>query len=544
MKKIFVSAALVLLLIGGVSVHAEVSLSQDLKVGSTDASTNGEVSTLQSFLKSLGYFSESVTGYFGKITESAVKQYQAASAINPVSGIVGVITRSTISTTSATTTATSTTRLYTRDLTVGSEGADVKRLQTELVTRGFLATSTLTSFGYFGASTKAALASFQASVGISPADGYFGSATRAFFNPRTTPTVETGVDLEIKSLKASEENPYGLTMNVCVNGPKSINDLKKEISSLTGFPFVYYVFDSNGKSYSYPKYDAGGGIEDIKNGECMELGTALQNEHIDILNESSNKTIKIVLDNQELIKETNEKNNTLSIVFPKKNIVNRAPSINYVESKAALKNELYANESSTILYGSNFNGDTKVYMMAYGSKYYLTTSNVKKESMNINPVFYESIPEGSYMIYASNGKNISNGIEVKYINPTQNSVIEVVSEPKFGLEAFIGGDRYNFGTLKIKNPANITLTSNVLWKLTFKCENASIKLLSGKNECKAGSVYTIKSNMYQSQGIDIPFAALRPNINPAFIKVHIEAFDGATNKALGSTDYQIELAAG
>ncbi|MBX4198505.1 peptidoglycan-binding protein [Candidatus Parcubacteria bacterium] len=68
------------------------------------------------------------------------------------------------------------TSVYTRNLTVGSRGADVTALQAMLQAGNFLSVSPT---GYFGSLTRAALAAWQASVGISPAAGYFGPITRA-----------------------------------------------------------------------------------------------------------------------------------------------------------------------------------------------------------------------------------------------------------------------------------------------------------------------------------------------------------------------------
>ncbi len=69
---------------------------------------------------------------------------------------------------------------FTRDLTVGSKGDDVSALQQFLIGKGLLKISAPT--GFFGSMTKAALASFQASVNITPAVGYFGPKTRAYVN--------------------------------------------------------------------------------------------------------------------------------------------------------------------------------------------------------------------------------------------------------------------------------------------------------------------------------------------------------------------------
>jgi len=73
---------------------------------------------------------------------------------------------------------------YTRDLTVGSTGDDVKSLQSMLISKGYLKIAAPT--GYFGALTKAALAAYQSAGGISPAVGYFGPITRAFVASSTT----------------------------------------------------------------------------------------------------------------------------------------------------------------------------------------------------------------------------------------------------------------------------------------------------------------------------------------------------------------------
>lgn len=74
---------------------------------------------------------------------------------------------------------------FKRDLQVGSTGDDAKALQAYLNSRGFtVASSGAGSPGKettkFGGLTRAALAKFQKSVGITPASGYFGPKTRAY----------------------------------------------------------------------------------------------------------------------------------------------------------------------------------------------------------------------------------------------------------------------------------------------------------------------------------------------------------------------------
>lgn len=73
---------------------------------------------------------------------------------------------------------------FTRDLTLGSKGDDVKALQQFLNAQGFAVAATgAGSSGnettHFGNLTKAALAKYQSANNISPAAGYFGLKTRA-----------------------------------------------------------------------------------------------------------------------------------------------------------------------------------------------------------------------------------------------------------------------------------------------------------------------------------------------------------------------------
>ena len=76
---------------------------------------------------------------------------------------------------------------FSKDLTLGSKGADVTALQQLLITKGYL-TAVSAPTGYFGALTQKALAAYQSAEGISPAVGYFGPKTRAFVNSMSVAT--------------------------------------------------------------------------------------------------------------------------------------------------------------------------------------------------------------------------------------------------------------------------------------------------------------------------------------------------------------------
>ena len=103
---------------------------------------------------------------------SLMKEYP--NLFTPSNGSSEGTTTSTVST-SAGQIATAT---FTRSLTMGSKGTDVKELQQYLNDNGFSVAATGSGSAgnettYFGSATRSALAKFQQSKGISPAAGYF-----------------------------------------------------------------------------------------------------------------------------------------------------------------------------------------------------------------------------------------------------------------------------------------------------------------------------------------------------------------------------------
>jgi peptidoglycan hydrolase-like protein with peptidoglycan-binding domain len=108
---------------------------------------------------------------------------------------------------------------FPQDLTIGSVGTDVVNLQTFLETKGYLVMSTNDPKGYFGNSTKTALAKYQVAVGISPADGYFGVVSRVKMNADCTGTSsqEKKVDLKVNGSSNPKEIEYGSTFTLSWN---------------------------------------------------------------------------------------------------------------------------------------------------------------------------------------------------------------------------------------------------------------------------------------------------------------------------------------
>ncbi len=72
-----------------------VVITRNMSVGSTDRKTGNSVTVLQNFLHTEGFFPNAPTGYFGRVTSAAVKNFQAQEKL-PKLGIVGPLTRAAI----------------------------------------------------------------------------------------------------------------------------------------------------------------------------------------------------------------------------------------------------------------------------------------------------------------------------------------------------------------------------------------------------------------------------------------------------------------
>lgn len=151
---------------------------------------------------------------------------------------------------------------FTRNLTVGSKGADVSALQQTLIDGGYLkVVSAPTAF--FGPATKTALVKWQTAAGVTPASGYFGPKSRAALvtatpgptpGPGPTPVPGTGLALSIASDNPSAQTvPLGATgvtflkFNVAGNGTlNSLTFKRVGIGSRNDFGSNgVYLYDGN-----------------------------------------------------------------------------------------------------------------------------------------------------------------------------------------------------------------------------------------------------------------------------------------------------------
>lgn len=154
-----------------------------LKLGSK----GNEVKELQKILIEKGYLVGTADGYFGKMTEDAVKKFQIANGL-VADGVVGPMARqalnkiitvvTSVTTTTPVDTATVQTLKLKLNLKFGLSGDEVKLLQGILKVKGYF---TGEPTGYFGAITQNAVRAFQKANGLT-ADGVVGPMTRSLLN--------------------------------------------------------------------------------------------------------------------------------------------------------------------------------------------------------------------------------------------------------------------------------------------------------------------------------------------------------------------------
>ena len=175
------------------------------------------IAALQTYLSAKGYMlKQYITGYYGSITDNALNRYKFDISIKPVSPVcppgytcvrntqINLVPNTTQSISSSQNISTSlTVANFTRALSLGSVGSEVRNLQVFLNDHGFsVASKGLDSAGqprlgspgyestFFGPSTRSALIKFQDANaalilgpnGLTSGTGYFGTATMKAVN--------------------------------------------------------------------------------------------------------------------------------------------------------------------------------------------------------------------------------------------------------------------------------------------------------------------------------------------------------------------------
>ena len=149
-------------------------------------SKGSDVVELQTLLREHGFFEyEKITGYFGKITEDGVKNFQKSKGLK-ADGIVGTQTWAAIKSEVVVETTTQETKQdvdidvvemsgsVSGTISEGMEGEEVQKVQKRLQELGLYEYSRLT--GYYGSITEDAVKSFQKAYGLKE-DGVVGPQT-------------------------------------------------------------------------------------------------------------------------------------------------------------------------------------------------------------------------------------------------------------------------------------------------------------------------------------------------------------------------------
>lgn len=137
----------------------------------------GGVTRVQERLRELNYYDRQPDGSYGPRTRAALEQFQRDNGLNPT-GLMDEATGRALGLAGEQTTQTPTERTQGGDLARGATGAEVERLQDQLVALGHLsAADRATGPGIFGARTERALKAFQRANHLAES-GVYDEATR------------------------------------------------------------------------------------------------------------------------------------------------------------------------------------------------------------------------------------------------------------------------------------------------------------------------------------------------------------------------------
>ncbi len=135
---------------------------------------------------------------------------------------------------------------------------------------------------------------------------------------------------DLSLIGASMVSSDWLTLQVCVYGPKTIDDLKANIPDLNGFPWKYEVIDSSGSKKQHTEQSQLG--TRTKNGGCFYMDARLSAEERFIY--EITQKINVIVDPSNLIQEIDETNNQLNCVAGKCGILVVQPSPSQVSGPA------------------------------------------------------------------------------------------------------------------------------------------------------------------------------------------------------------------
>lgn len=201
-----------------------------LRVGTSSAM----VSALQQMLQAEGYFNHEITGYYGRVTASAVRNYQRQNGL-VVDGIAGPQTLAMLEgTTQAPTPMKSPQMQAILGLKAGDRGEKVTQLQQQLKQLGYFKAEPT---GYYGKITEEAVRAFQTEEDIL-VSGIADEFTMNLIEQLATYSAAEFVEFQVLNLIADASNLIGTPYAWSGGTPEEGFDCSG---------FLNYVFAKNGK---------------------------------------------------------------------------------------------------------------------------------------------------------------------------------------------------------------------------------------------------------------------------------------------------------
>jgi peptidoglycan DL-endopeptidase LytE len=248
----------------------------DLKIGMK----NDDVKQLQQILKNKGYFTyHTATGYFGPITETAVKNFQSAFGL-PQSGVFDRKTYERLIANPQKATAVQPTA--SRTLKIGSRGKDVSQLQSQLKLLGYFTYPSITE--YYGTITAEAVRKFQKDYGLS-VDGVAGSKT---LNKLQEVLNQKGTSAPTKNITEPSQPEIRLTIGSVGEEVKKVQAKLKELGYFT-YPIVtgYYgttTYDAVKEFQKDNKLPATGTVDGTTFARLMESKPPQKEKEFNVIN--------------------------------------------------------------------------------------------------------------------------------------------------------------------------------------------------------------------------------------------------------------------
>jgi peptidoglycan DL-endopeptidase LytE len=195
-----------------------VGEAEELKLGMK----NSQVKEVQDLLKAKGFFTyHTSTGYFGPITEKAVKEFQASVRLTPT----GIVDQTTYDKLKSSVPVVQLKNNTSNALQIGTKGDAVAGLQQQLKTLGYFTYPTIT--GYYGTITAEAVKKFQKAYGLK-ADG--------IANAETIKKIQEAVNKKKNNNKPPENNTASSVLKLGAKGAE-VSQLQLQLKALGYFTY-------------------------------------------------------------------------------------------------------------------------------------------------------------------------------------------------------------------------------------------------------------------------------------------------------------------